>query len=134
MIKPTTIAPASEPSSAPTIPPQKRSGRKIVKCQIASPIITQPSIPISGSLAPSRARRPPSARPAVTAVAGSPALLAPFRLVLEHQILRRGVRWPVALLGRVRFGRGGSPRHAGGARCRLALHVQVTHEFLELVP
>jgi len=30
MISPTMIAPSSEPTNAPTIPPQKRSGMKIV--------------------------------------------------------------------------------------------------------
>ena len=30
------LAPTREPTNAPTIPPQKRSGRKIVKCQIAN--------------------------------------------------------------------------------------------------
>src|SRR5271163_4911495 len=102
MISPTMIAPNSEPTNAPTIPPQKWSGRKIVKYQIARPIITQPSIPISVS-PPSRDRSSgPSARPAVTTVARAPALLAPFGLVLEHKVLRREVRRGVAvLLGRL---------------------------------
>ena len=49
MISPTTIEPTSEPTNAPTMPPQKRSGSQIVKCQIASPIMTQPSMPISAT-------------------------------------------------------------------------------------
>src|SRR5271163_4584548 len=86
MISPTMIAPNSEPTNAPTIPPQKWSGRKIVKCQIARPIITQPSIPISVS-PPSRDRSSgPSARPAVTTVARAPAALRGGRLALDIQV------------------------------------------------
>src|ERR1700674_5433563 len=100
MISPTTIAPTSDPTNAPTIPPQKRSGRKIVKCQIAKPIITQPSIPISGSFDWSNRSSLPSARPAVAAVARAPTLLTSFGLVLEHEILRRQVgRWVARLFG-----------------------------------
>ncbi len=40
-IAPVNMAPVTAPSSAPTIPPQKRSGRNTVKCQIASPTVNQ---------------------------------------------------------------------------------------------
>ncbi len=49
MIRPNSAAPMIEPRNAPTIPPQKRSGSQIVKCQIARPMITQASRPISAS-------------------------------------------------------------------------------------
>src|SRR5664279_5086191 len=123
MISPTTIAPTSDPTNAPTIPPQKRSGRKIVKCQMARPMITHPSSPISAHLHQGT-RSPPSARPAVTArppasdadtgghddpvalAAGprrAPALLARLGLFLEHQVLGREVGGRVALGRRLRF-------------------------------
>src|SRR5438445_11908885 len=131
MINPTTTAPTSEPTNAPTIPPQKRSGRKIVKCQIARPIITQPSMPISATphayagtpglheglaleeLAPrGQARAEPasaafSSRPPVPAVARTPAtsLGARLGLFLEHQVLRSQVRRRVALGGTLALGR-----------------------------
>src|ERR1017187_10175492 len=98
MISPTTIDPSSDATKAPTIPPQNRSGRKIVKCQIAKPIITQPSNPISTHPASSLARSSSSARPSVAAVARAPALLALLRLVLEHQILGREIGRRIALL------------------------------------
>src|SRR5215212_9304443 len=47
--KPTMTAPASAPRNAPTIPPQKRSGRNTVKCQIAMPIMAQTSMDISAA-------------------------------------------------------------------------------------
>ncbi len=47
MMKPNSAAPINAPTKAPTIPPQKRSGSQIVKCQSARPIITQASMPIS---------------------------------------------------------------------------------------
>src|SRR5271168_5186692 len=124
MISPTMIAPNSEPTNAPTMPPQKWSGRKIVKCQIARPIITQPSIPISVS-PPSRDRSSrPSARPAVTTVARAPAFLA-FGLVLEHEVLRREVRRRIAmLLGRLLglgLHRGRALGDAGAGRADAAL-------------
>src|SRR5271166_4822003 len=96
MISPTTIAPTGEPTNAPTIPPQKWSGRKIVKCQIASPIITHPSIPISAHPPGGSSRGHPSARPAVTAVAGAAALLARLGVFLEHQVLGRQVGCGIA--------------------------------------
>ena len=37
-------APRIATTKAPTIPPQKRSGTKTMKCQIAIPIITQTSM------------------------------------------------------------------------------------------
>ena len=43
---PVTIAPAAAPRSAPTIPAQKRSGMKTVKCQIATPVVNQTSAAI----------------------------------------------------------------------------------------
>src|SRR5271167_4687649 len=104
MISPARIEPTSVPTNAPTMPPQKRSGRKIVKCQIASPIITHASIPIS--------RRPPlrdaaagrSSRSAVTSVARAPALLARLGCVLEHEVLRREVRGRIRLRLRLLLG------------------------------
>src|ERR1700726_431927 len=114
MISPNTIAPTSDPTTAPTIPPQNRSGRKIVKCQIAKPIITQPSIPISASPPRSPATSNSSARPAVAAVAGPAALLALLRLVLEHEILGCEIGRGIALLDDLLLGLGDrSPlRHA----------------------
>ena len=40
-IAPKTTAPMTEPRKAPTMPCQKRSGRKTVKCQRAIPIVNQ---------------------------------------------------------------------------------------------
>src|ERR1700690_376487 len=106
MSKPITIAPMSEPTNAPTIPPQKRSGRKIVKCQIANPIITQPSMPISAASRGSSVVRvrlgeglcKSSARPPVPFVARAPTrLLTRLGGFLEHQILRGQVRRRIAL-------------------------------------
>src|ERR1700730_10007652 len=145
MISPTTIAPTSDPTKAPTTPPQKRSGRKIVKCQIAKPIITQPSIPISGSFDWSHGSSLPSARPPVAAVARTPALLTSFGLVLEHQILRRQVGPRIARLFGVLLGlsRHRLLRHAGAAARSIAgersgslaarlIGVEGTHGFLAL--
>src|ERR1700684_2858621 len=88
MISPTTIEPMIEPTKAPTIPPQKRSGRKIVKAQIAKPMSTQPSIPISTQPLCGSSRRP-SASP-VFAVARAPGAFR-LGLVLHHQVLRREI-------------------------------------------
>src|SRR3954451_16482662 len=46
-IAPEIIPPAMAPSRAPTIPAQKRSGRKIVKCQSATAIVNQTTAAIS---------------------------------------------------------------------------------------
>src|SRR5262249_28036334 len=55
------------PSSAPTIPPQNRSGTKTVKCQRATPRVNQTSAAI---------RWPPSSGPPVLSLAPlAPALL-----------------------------------------------------------
>src|SRR3954451_15136608 len=75
-------APNSAPRNAPTIPPQKRSGRKIVKCQMASPIITHANAAISGPLRtsdadPTDARRP-CVRPRSGPCLGHCALPASF--------------------------------------------------------
>ena len=45
--KPNRAAAVNAAKKAPTIPPQKRSGRKIVKCQRARPIITHASMPMA---------------------------------------------------------------------------------------
>src|SRR5262249_42801315 len=95
MSRPATIAPTSEPTSAPTIPPQKRSGSQIVKCQMDRPIMNQPSRPISpaprfprdAGRAPPTAALRRSSRPPVTAVARAPALPPGLGLVLEHEVL-----------------------------------------------
>ena len=44
-MNPNSDEPAIAARNAPTIPPQKRSGRNTVKCQTARPIITQTRIP-----------------------------------------------------------------------------------------
>src|SRR5208337_4795584 len=139
MISPTTTAPISAPTNAPTIPPQKRSGSQIVKCQIARPIITQPSMPISAHPPRSAARsslRCPSARPAVTFVARAAGLGAGLGLFLEHEVLGREVGGWVAL-GRVlagRAARGHLRRARAGRRAPLLrVDVEVADEFLELV-
>ena len=107
MISPTMIAPTSEPTNAPTMPPQKRSGRKIVKCQIARPIITQASSPISAS------------RGACCAVV---CVSARLWSVLEHEVLGREVGGRVALrrlgLGALGLGRRRLLRDAGAGRPR----------------
>src|SRR4051812_47885694 len=46
-IAPEIMAPAIAPSRAPTIPAQKRSGTKTVKCQSAMPIVNQTTAAIS---------------------------------------------------------------------------------------
>src|ERR1700680_4335903 len=143
MSSPMRIAPTSDPTNAPTMPPQKRSGRKIVKCQIAKPIITQPSIAISAR--PRSSARSPgaSARPAVAAVAGAPALFRPFRLILQHEVLRGEIRGRVGglaaqLLGvRRALSRRRALRDTGGAAGRTLpgrtpLDVEVAHELLKL--
>src|SRR5881275_240357 len=78
----------SAPRKAPTIPPQKRSGRKIVKCQIARPIITQASIPMA--LAPPV---PLVARPSWLVVAG-------VAVLLEDELVRSEVRRRISRRGR----------------------------------
>src|SRR5436190_21745634 len=119
-MSPNTIAPIRAARKAPTIPPQKRSGRKIVKCQMASPIMVQARSAISWS-------RPgvPSAIPPVppgAALGGRPGLA----------------------LGLPRLGRassGGGRGHARGARPRpvglavrpgFAVGVQVADQLVEL--
>src|SRR4029077_14760103 len=147
-------APTSEPTNAPTIPPQKRAGKKIVKCQIASPIITQPSMPISEtsleSAVPLGGRcHARSSRPPVAFVAGAPALFARLCLFLEHQVLRGEVRRRIApgrALGRPvraiatwrpaaarRRGALGDDARATALAGLRSVDVQVFDQFLELV-
>jgi len=45
--KPTMTDPRTAAPKAPTIPPQKRSGRNTVKCHTAIPIITHTTIAIA---------------------------------------------------------------------------------------
>src|ERR1700753_3634769 len=68
MTVPTARAPITAPRKAPTIPCQKRSGRKTVKCQRAIPIVNQtsraisrspPSLSVPPVFAPRLAPRPP---------------------------------------------------------------------------
>src|SRR5687768_17099832 len=66
-IAPVTIAPATAPPKAPTIPPRKRSGTNTVKCQRATPIVNQTTAAISES---------PSSRPPVLPLATATLLLA----------------------------------------------------------
>src|ERR1700722_11094982 len=158
MISPTSTAPTIEPTKAPTIPPQKRSGRKIVKCQIAKPMITQPSMPISAHPLCRISRASPSA-PAVPAVtrAFAAAFRARFRVVLHHEALCRQIGGRVGcrlrcavllalwldLLARLRSrwllrdpaGARAARGAAGPAvrRARLAVDVEVAYEFLKLV-
>src|SRR3954453_12333298 len=108
MRMPPIAAPNRAPRNAPTIPPQKWSGRKIVKCQMARPIITQASIPMS-------------AAPSVALVARALRLVALGLVVLEHEVLGVRIGGRVAL---VAVGRG-RPRGR-------ALDVQVAHHLLEL--
>src|ERR1700735_3426018 len=89
------IAPTSDPTNAPTIPPQKRSGRKIVKCQIDNPIITQPSMPISGSVRVCRIET--LVVPPVLAVSWATRLGLTSGLILHDQILRREIGRRIAL-------------------------------------
>src|SRR5262245_21266410 len=84
------MAPVAAPSRAPTIPPQKRSGRNTVKCQRATPIVNQTTAAIRY---PSRS----SAWPPVLSL----ALLA-ARLLFAHSLHRRRAR--VAQLGALALG------------------------------
>src|SRR5262245_33301636 len=86
-IAPLTTAPAALPTKAPTMPPQKRSGTKIVKCQIATPIVNQTSAAISTS---SRGRRQRAL--AVPPVLLAPPLAAAAGLLLADPAQRRGAR------------------------------------------
>src|SRR4051794_23683823 len=90
MISATTTEPMSAPRNAPTMPPQKRSGRYTVKCHRAMPIMThtrtaisRPSPRPTGSRLAQRTR--PSARPPVAAVAVAPAL--GLVVLLEDEVL-----------------------------------------------
>src|SRR5215211_6965966 len=77
-IPPEIIAPATAPRRAPTIPPQKRSGRNTVKCQSAIPTVNQTTAAIS---TPPRGR---SSMPPVLAAAttGTAALTLGARVAL----------------------------------------------------
>src|SRR5271165_1854022 len=140
MIRPTRTAPKSDPTNAPTMPPQKRSGRKIVKCQIARPIITHASIPIRPHPPFANASSGHSPRSAVTAVARTPALVARLGCVLEHEILRREVRGRIAthlglLLGLDARGllRDARARRSGSVRGgQLLIDIEVADQLLEL--
>ena len=99
--------------SAPTIPPQKRSGSQIVKCHRARPIITQASMPISdasrdGGCAPRAWPRPlrlggAATTPSFSAMSGagagaSPARGSPSASAASRRRCRR--RRPASGLGR----------------------------------
>src|SRR3954451_10173706 len=79
---PKKAAPIRAPRKAPTIPPQKRSGRKMAKCQRARPIITHANMALS-------------AGPPVPLVARPLGLVA--LVVLEHEVLGPGVGRQVLL-------------------------------------
>src|SRR5260221_65860 len=105
-IEPKTIAPSTEPRKAPTMPCQKRSGRKTVKSKRAIPIVNQTSSAIS--------RAPPSAVPPVLA----PLLAArpPFGVALAPlgrgrvSLAARDRIAAVALAGPLDRGDGARPR------------------------
>src|SRR6185312_5042504 len=102
MIVPTARAPITAPTKAPTIPCQKRSGRKTVKCQRAMPIVTKTRKAIS---------RIPRSSPS--------AAFAPLRSFRPSFLV------PFAPLGRLRVGVAAGSRRLvgclGGTRCLAGL-------------
>src|SRR4051812_7330198 len=134
-IRPKTTAPTTAPTKAPTIPPQNRSGRKIVKCQMARPVMTQTSMAMSAS---------PPVLAAFLAGVGVLALLGPVRAVAAVAAGRMGRRAAAVALGgrgRRRGGAAGARPGAASAGRSLArwgdrrprLHAEVGHHLLELL-
>ena len=128
-IAPKTTAPITAPRKAPTIPCQKRSGRKTVKCQRAMPIVNQTSSAISdSSIVFSRSSR---ACGAAGGVRGARALRS--RALGRGRIGRRrlavarrlaAVAVAVARLGgRDRAGRRAAPRRSAAASASISASV-----------
>src|SRR5215207_4178414 len=120
------MPPAIAPRSAPTMPPQNRSGTNTVKCQIAMAIVNQTTAAIRRS---SRSSMPPVLAPPALPPAPLIALrtlrprLAGFATGRRPQGLRlRGP--PVRAVGPIRLdGRG--RRGLGGRRLRSRLRLLV---------